>query len=65
VEFCATVKSQDGIEPTRLNLRSAEIATIARFFGGQGTINVNSWSPDSTRFAYVAYVARPAAANRP
>lgn len=24
-------------------------------FGGQGTRNVNSWSPDSTRFAYVAY----------
>ena len=23
--------------------------------GGQGTINVPSWSPDSTRFAYVAY----------
>ncbi len=26
-----------------------------RIFGGQGTINVNSWSPDSRRFAYVAY----------
>ncbi|KIS29015.1 biopolymer transporter Tol [Arthrobacter sp. SPG23] len=24
-------------------------------FGGQGTLNVNSWSPDSVRFAYVAY----------
>jgi TolB protein len=24
-------------------------------FGGQGTLNVNSWAPDSTRFAYVAY----------
>ncbi|MBT2549253.1 biopolymer transporter Tol [Arthrobacter sp. ISL-65] len=24
-------------------------------FGGQGTINVNSWSPDSARLAYVAY----------
>jgi TolB protein len=23
--------------------------------GGQGTINVNSWSPDSDRFAFVAY----------
>lgn len=23
--------------------------------GGQGTLNVNSWSPDSARFAYVAY----------
>jgi TolB protein len=24
-------------------------------FGGQGTLNVNSWAPDSDRFAYVAY----------
>jgi len=28
---------------------------IAKFNGGQGTINVNSWSPDSQRLAYVAY----------
>ena len=26
-----------------------------QLFGGQGTINVNSWSPDSRRFAFVAY----------
>lgn len=25
-------------------------------FGGQGTINVNSWSPDSRRFAFVSYL---------
>jgi hypothetical protein len=24
-------------------------------FGGQGTLNVNSWAPDSRRFAFVAY----------
>jgi TolB protein len=32
-------------------------AAIARYplFGGQGTINVNSWAPDSRRFAFVAY----------
>ena len=28
---------------------------IVAFFGGQGTINVNSWAPDNRRFAYVAY----------
>ena len=27
----------------------------AKLFGGQGTINVNSWSPDSRHFAFVAY----------
>lgn len=28
---------------------------VHRLHGGQGTLNVNSWSPDSTRFAFVAY----------
>jgi Tol biopolymer transport system component len=32
-----------------------QIQVVTTFFGGQGTINVNSWSPDSTRFAYVIY----------
>lgn len=31
--------------------------TLVKLFGGQGTINVNSWSPDSTRFAFVSYKA--------
>lgn len=33
---------------------------LTTFFGGQGTINVNSWSPDSKRFAYVVYEPLPA-----
>ncbi len=28
---------------------------LVTLFGGQGTINVNSWAPDNRRFAYVAY----------
>jgi sugar phosphate isomerase/epimerase len=28
---------------------------LVELFGGQGTINVNSWSPDSRKFAYVSY----------
>ncbi len=42
-----------------LKLMSTEdytIKTIVHLFGGQGTINVNSWSPDSNRFAFVSYV---------
>lgn len=31
------------------------LRVLASFFGGQGTINVNSWSPDSRKLAYVAY----------
>ncbi|MFC4223787.1 TolB family protein [Lysinibacter cavernae] len=29
--------------------------TVAAFNGGQGTINVNSWSPDGSRYAFVSY----------
>ncbi len=29
--------------------------TVLALFGGQGTINVNSWSPDSRYFAFVSY----------
>ncbi|KAA9134045.1 hypothetical protein F3N42_00395 [Marinihelvus fidelis] len=36
----------DGSEPPR---------TLTKLFGGQGTINVPSWSPDSTRVAFVSY----------
>ena len=28
---------------------------LVEFFGGQGSLNVNSWSPDSKKFAYVSY----------
>ena len=28
---------------------------LLEFFGGQGSINVNSWSPDSKQFAFVSY----------
>lgn len=28
---------------------------LAAFFGGQGTINVNSWAPDSSSLAFVSY----------
>jgi len=36
-------------------IQQSPIQTLTTFFGGQGTINVNSWSPDSMQFAYVTY----------
>ena len=36
-------------------LGEAPVEVLETFFGGQGTINVNSWAPDSTKFAYVIY----------
>lgn len=38
---------------------SPMIEVLETFSGGQGTINVNSWSPDSKRFAYVIYEPLP------
>jgi TolB protein len=35
------------------------ITVLAKLFGGQGTINVPSWSPDSTRLAFVSYMLVP------
>lgn len=40
-----------------LNIATKEIKDLTpEFFGGQGTINVPSWSPDSKKIAYVRYV---------
>ena len=41
-----------------LRLMQAEggaVETLCTLYGGQGTINVNSWSPDSSQFAFVSY----------
>ena len=36
-------------------LKPVKLDVLSKFFGGQGTINVNSWSPDSKQFAYVVF----------
>jgi Tol biopolymer transport system component len=41
-------------------LKTAKLEILLRFYGGQGTINVNSWSPDSRQFAFVEYEPLPA-----
>jgi Tol biopolymer transport system component len=38
-----------------MNYDGSENRVIAELFGGQGTLNVNSWSPDSRKFAFVSY----------
>jgi TolB protein len=45
------------IDDVRLRLldTTGQIREITSLFGGQGTMNVPSWSPDSKSFAYVAY----------
>ena len=38
-----------------MNLETKEVRVMAKLFGGQGTINVPSWSPDSKHVAFVSY----------
>ena len=38
---------------------SKDPKTLVEATGGQGTMNVNSWAPDSQRFAYVTFEALP------
>lgn len=52
------VKGHPANQDVRLRLMSTEggeIQVLARLFGGQGTINVPSWSPDSRQVAFVSY----------
>ena len=38
-----------------MNLDDKKVTVLAKLFGGQGTINVPSWSPDSKQVAFVSY----------
>lgn len=42
-----------------MSLADRKISVLAKLFGGQGTINVPSWSPDSKRVAFVSYEMLP------
>ena len=52
------VKGHPANQSVMLRLMPAdggEIRVLAKLFGGQGTINVPSWSPDSQNVAFVSY----------
>ena len=46
-----------------MSLRNNQINILARLFGGQGTINVPCWSPDSRKIAFVSYQWIPSYEN--
>ena len=58
--------SRDGLDPSE-HLPNMEVElglmcydgsndrTLLKFFGGQGSINVNSWHPGSQKLAFVMY----------
>jgi Tol biopolymer transport system component len=46
-----------------MSLSDGEIKILAKLFGGQGTNNVPSWSPDSNGLAFVSYSIVPLASK--
>jgi len=38
-----------------MSLSDKKVSVLAKLFGGQGTMNVPSWSPDSKQVAFVSY----------
>jgi len=46
-----------------MNLKDKKITVLAKLFGGQGTMNVPSWSPDGRQFAFVSYQLVPKGAG--
>ena len=42
-----------------MSLKDKKIAILARLFGGQGTLNVPSWSPNGKQLAFVSYQLAP------
>jgi dipeptidyl aminopeptidase/acylaminoacyl peptidase len=63
--FVSFDKSVEGHPPNKdvmlriMSLADKKITVAAKLFGGQGTINVPSWSPDSKRLAFVSYQLIP------
>lgn len=47
-----------------MSLKDGSIKEVVRLFGGEGAINMPSWSPDSKRFAFVDYAYFPAESAR-
>jgi len=42
-----------------MTLNNQKVTVLAKLLGGQGTINMPSWSPDSGRLAFISYQLIP------
>jgi hypothetical protein len=47
------------VELRLMSMKDKSTRVLAKLFGGQGTMNVPSWSPDSKRLAFVSYQLLP------
>jgi TolB protein len=62
LSYDKSVSGHPGEKDVVLNLMSMDdkkVHVLAKLFGGQGTINVPSWSPDSKKLAFVSYLLLP------
>lgn len=63
--FLAYEKGVTGHPPNKdvelriMSLKDGKVTVLAKLFGGQGTINVPSWSPDGLKLAFVSYEQIP------
>lgn len=51
--------SEMDVELRLYSLREKTVRVLAKLFGGNGTINSSSWSPDSCKVAFVSYEELP------
>ncbi len=51
--------AEKDVELRLMSMKDKQVHLLAKLFGGQGTINVPSWSPDSKRLAFVSYEELP------
>jgi len=63
ISFPNTIQPNDHPALKRVMLRLMPVSggaprVLTYLYGGQGTINVPSWSPDSQRIAFVSYIGR-------
>ena len=64
LSYAKDVEGHPANQDVQLRLMSVNggaVQVLAKLFGGQGTINVPSWSPDSRQVAFVSYRLAPAA----
>jgi TolB protein len=47
------------VELRLMSMKDKSVHVLTELFGGQGTINVPSWSPDSRKLAFVSYEQLP------
>ena len=52
--------AEKDVELRLMSMADRKVHVLTKLFGGQGTINVPSWSPDSKKIAFVSYELLPA-----